>query len=162
MHIRKATYDDLAAIKEIFIIAKDKMKKDGNLKQWEKIDYPFCYTKEDIDKGQCFVIENNEKELVATFVYIVGIDPTYNYIEGSWLNNHPYGTIHRIASNGKEPHIFEEVLKYINSFHIDTRIDTHSDNLRMKHLIKKYGFTYCGTIYVRDGTPREAYQKVSR
>ena len=49
MHIRKATYDDLTTIKNIFIAAKDKMKKDGNLKQWKKIDYPFCYTKEDID-----------------------------------------------------------------------------------------------------------------
>ena len=159
MNIRLATYDDLDEIRNIFLVAKGKMVSDGNLEQWKDIDYPFCYTKEDIDKGQCYVIENDNKELVATFVYIVGEDPTYSYIEGKWLNNNKYGTIHRIASNNKEEHIFKTVLDYVLSSKIDIRIDTHKDNKRMKHLIEKNGFTYCGIIYVRDGTPRLAYQK---
>ena len=159
VNIRLATYDDLEEIRNIFLVAKTRMVSDGNLEQWKDIDYPFCYTKEDIDKGQCYVIENDNKELVATFVYIVGEDPTYSYIEGKWLNNNKYGTIHRIASNNKEKHIFKTVLDYVLSSGIDIRIDTHKDNKRMKHLIEKNGFTYCGIIYVRDGTPRLAYQK---
>lgn len=159
MNIRLATYDDLDEIRNIFLVAKSKMVSDGNLEQWKDIDYPFCYTKEDIDKRQCYVIENDNKELVATFVYIIGEDPTYSYIEGKWLNNNKYGTIHRIASNNKEKHIFKTVLDYVLSSRIDIRIDTHKDNKRMKHLIEKNGFTYCGIIYVRDGTLRLAYQK---
>ena len=159
MNIRLANYDDLDEIRNIFLVAKSKMVSDGNLEQWKDIDYPFCYTKEDIDKRQCYVIENDNKELVATFVYIIGDDPTYSYIEGKWLNNNKYGTIHRIASNNKEKHIFKTVLDYVLSSGIDIRIDTHKDNKRMKHLIEKNGFTYCGIIYVRDGTPRLAYQK---
>lgn len=159
MNIRLATYDDLEEIRNIFVVAKTKMVNDGNLEQWKDIDYPFCYTKEDIDKGQCYVIENDNKELVATFVYIIGEDPTYSYIEGKWLNNNKYGTIHRIASNNKEKHIFKTVLDYVLSSGIDIRIDTHKNNKKMKHLIEKNGFTYCGIIYVRDGTPRLAYQK---
>ena len=162
MNIRLANYDDLDEIRNIFLVAKSKMVSDGNLEQWKDIDYPFCYTKEDIDKGQCYVIENDNKELVATFVYIVGEDPTYSYIEGKWLNNNKYGTIHRIASNNKEEHIFKTVLDYVLSSKIDIRIDTHKDNKRMKHLIEKNGFTYCGIIYVRDGTPRLAYQKENK
>ena len=162
MNIRLATYDDLEEIRNIFVVAKTKMVSDGNLEQWKDIDYPFCYTKEDIDKGQCYVIENDNKELVATFVYIIGEDPTYSYIEGKWLNNNKYGTIHRIASNNKEKHIFKTVLDYVLSSGIDIRIDTHKDNKRMKHLIEKNGFTYCGIIYVRDGTPRLAYQKENK
>lgn len=162
MNIRLANYDDLDEIRNIFVVAKSKMVSDGNLEQWKDIDYPFCYTKEDIDKGQCYVIENDNKELVATFVYIIGEDPTYSYIEGKWLNNNKYGTIHRIASNNKEKHIFKTVLDYVLSFGIDIRIDTHKDNKRMKHLIEKNGFTYCGIIYVRDGTPRLAYQKENK
>ena len=160
MNIRLATLNDLDAIRDIFTVAKKKMVSDGNLEQWKDIDYPFCYTKEDIEKKQCYVIiENNE--LVATFVYIVGKDPTYSHIEGKWLNDNQYGTIHRIASNGKIPHIFSIVLDYISKDHIDIRIDTHKDNKRMKHLIESNGFTYCGIIYVRDGTKRLAYQKVN-
>ena len=162
MNIRLATYDDLDEIRNIFLVAKGKMVSDGNLEQWKDIDYPFCYTKEDIDKGQCYVIENDNKELVATFVYIIEDDPTYSYIEGKWLNDNKYGTIHRIASNNKEKHIFKTVLDYVLSSGIDIRIDTHKDNKRMKHLIEKNGFTYCGIIYVRDGTPRLAYQKENK
>lgn len=161
MNIRLATLNDLYAIRDIFTVAKKKMVSDGNLEQWKDIDYPFCYTKEDIEKKQCYVIEE-KSELVATFVYIVWRDPTYSYIEGKWLNDNQYGTIHRIASNGKIPHIFSIVLDYISKDYIDIRIDTHKDNKRMKHLIESNGFTYCGIIYVRDGTKRLAYQKVNR
>lgn len=159
MSIRLATYNDLDAIHEIFNIAKTKMINDGNLSQWQDIDYPFCYTKEDIKKNQCYVvIEDNE--IVATFVFIIGEDPTYSYIEdGQWLNNKPYGTIHRIASNNKVKHIFKEVMDYVLTYNVDIRIDTHKDNKRMIHLIESNLFKYCGIIYVRDGTPRLVYQR---
>lgn len=158
MTIRLATIDDLENIKDIFLVAKEKMVRDGNLEQWKNIDYPYCYTKEDIDKKQCYVIINDNDELVGTFVFIIGDDPTYSYIEGSWLNDKRYGTIHRIASNNKEKHIFRTVLDYVLTFNVDIRVDTHKDNLRMKHLIESNGFKYCGIIYVRDGTSRLAYQ----
>ena len=33
----------------------------------------------------------------------MGDDPTYQQIyEGTWLNNEPYGVIHRLATNGKQ------------------------------------------------------------
>jgi len=159
MNIRLATFDDLDEIKNIFNVAKEKMMKDGNTEQWKNIDYPFCYTKEDIEKKQCYVIENDNSELVATFVFIIGKDPTYSYIEGKWLNDNPYGTIHRIASNNKMSNIFKTVMDYVSTFNVDIRIDTHKDNLRMKHLIETNNFIYCGIIYVRDGTARLAYQK---
>ena len=30
----------------------------------------------------------------------------------------------------------------------------------MQHCIESYGFTYCGIIYLADGAPRLAYQKL--
>ena len=39
-------------------------------------------------------------------------------------------------------------------------LDTHEANGPMRHKLEKNGFTYCGIIYVEDGTPRRAYQKV--
>ncbi len=37
----------------------------------------------------------------VSFAFILGEDPTYQQIDGAWLNDQPYGTIHRIAGNGK-------------------------------------------------------------
>ena len=31
----------------------------------------------------------------------------------------------------------------------------------MRHCIEKYGFIYCGVIYLPDGSPRLAYQKIT-
>ena len=160
MNIRLADYNDLDAIKALFVCAKETMNQDGNHSQWQDIDYPFCYTKNDIDKKQCFIVTNDKDEIVATFVFIIGDDPTYSYIEGGrWINNNKYGTIHRLASNHKEKNIFNEVMEYVSSYKVDIRVDTHKDNKRMIHLIEKNGFKYCGIIYVLDGTPRLAYQK---
>ncbi|WZL78256.1 hypothetical protein QBE55_12145 [Eubacteriales bacterium mix99] len=38
------------------------------------------------------------------------------------------------------------------------RMDTHSDNLTMQHVVEKDGFERCGIIYEKDGSPRIAYQ----
>ena len=40
------------------------------------------------------------------------------------------------------------------------RADTHEKNRSMRKMLENNGFTKCGTIYVEDGTPRVAYQKV--
>lgn len=157
--VRKASIDDLEEIRNCFEVAKRKMVNDENLHQWERIDYPFCYSKEDIELGQCYVIEE-DKIIVATFVLIEGRDPTYTYIEGKWLNDDPYVTIHRIASNSKSHDIFKKSIEFAKNFHKDIRIDTHKDNKRMIHLIEKNNFQYTGIIYVRDGTPRNAYQLI--
>ena len=159
INIRLATYNDLDKLEEIFLAAKQTMRKDGNLYQWTEVDYPICYTKNDIKKGTCYVVEDNG-EITATFVYQLGEEPTYKIIDnGNWLNDDPYATIHRIASNGTTKDIFGIMLKFAKQFNVDIRIDTSEDNKRMTHLIKKHNFIYCGTIYIRDGSPRDAYQK---
>ena len=38
------------------------------------------------------------------------------------------------------------------------RIDTHEDNVPMQNLLKKLGFTYCGTIYVLRDSARMAFE----
>ena len=40
------------------------------------------------------------------------------------------------------------------------RIDTHRDNKIMQHNILKYGFSYCGIIYLLSGDERLAYQSI--
>ena len=96
----------------------------------------------------------------AVFVLAMGDDPTYAYIEdGEWFSNTPYGTVHRIASNGSFPGFFGRCMSFCAGKTPHLRIDTHHDNAVMQHLAVKAGFRRCGIIYLANGSPRIAYEK---
>ena len=161
MTIRPSTYADLDALMAIFAHARSQMAADGNPTQWGD-GYPSReQLMSDIQRGVSYIFEHKGQPC-ATFVFIIGEDPTYAYIEdGQWLDDTlPYGTIHRIASNGQERGIFPFVLHWCSAQCSNIRIDTHQDNARMIHLIEQAHFTRCGIIYTRDNSPRIAYQRV--
>jgi hypothetical protein len=162
MTIRPTTYADIEALMAIFAYARAQMIADGNPTQWGD-GYPSREQLEhDIQRGVSYVVEKNG-QVCATFVFIIGEDPTYAYIEnGNWLDDTlPYGTIHRIASNGQQRGIFPFVLNWCSTQCPNIRIDTHQDNARMIHLIEQANFTHCGIIYTRNNAPRIAYQRVA-
>ena len=158
LKIRKAGYEDLDRIAEIFSCARKRMKEDGNPDQWKDSRPSMELVRNDIDHGDFYVIEN-EGRIVAVFAYPIRIEPTYLEIDGAWIDDAPYGTIHRIASDGSVKGIFDTVLSYVEGFGVDVRIDTHRDNRPMLHVIEKNGFVRCGIIIVDDGTERIAFQK---
>lgn len=159
MTIRPANDNDLQSINDIYCHAREQMILSGNPNQWGN-DKPSPETiKADIAQRQSYVIINSSN-IYGVFAFIIGSDPTYQIIEnGSWLNDEPYGTIHRVASNGQMKGILAEVLTFCEHKINNIRIDTHEDNQIMQHLLQKYGYTKCGHIYVEDGTQRIAYQK---
>ena len=159
LSIRKTTYDDLDEVKNVFRYARKFMKENGNPTQWGDDKPEISLVEDDIENGNSYVVLDGD-EIVGTFAFIIGIDPTYIEIDGKWLNDDEYGTIHRIASNGKCKNMFKTVLDYVQQFGVDIRIDTHKDNKPMLHQINKYGFTYCGIIIIADGTERLAFQKI--
>lgn len=161
LEIRKSTYDDLDRIAEIFTYARKQMALNGNPSQWKNDRPSMELVKKDIDVSNSYVVLN-EGKIVATFAFIVGVEPTYLDIDGKWLDDDPYGTIHRIASDGSVKGVFDQVIDYVSKRGVDIRIDTHKDNKIMRHLIEKNDFVYCGIIIVDDGTPRLAYQKKIR
>ena len=101
------------------------------------------------------------KHSILSLVFIIGEDPTYQIIEnGAWLDNtQPYGTIHRIASNGQTQGVFNMVLDWCTAHCSNIRIDTHEKNIPMQRCLAKNGFVRCGVIYLEDGDPRIAYQR---
>ncbi len=158
MQIRKATIDDLDVIMSIYKDAQDFMIESGNPNQWGHFYPSEDLVREDISKGISYVICDRDNPH-GVFVLIDGLEPTYQYIEnGSWINEEPYITLHRIASDGKLHGIFKSAIDYSKSISDNIRIDTHSNNVIMQKQIEKNGFRKCGTIYVRDGSPRIAYQ----
>lgn len=113
----------------------------------------------DITGGNFYAMEDDGR-LCGVFAFILGEDPTYRKIDGAWLNDEPYGTVHRIAGDGSARGIFARCVEFCSSKTTNLRMDTHRDNHTMLHLLEKHGFTRCGIITVRDGTPRIAFQKI--
>ena len=163
MEIRHSTKDDVERIMEIYEYARNFMAENGNPNQWGATHWPpKQLIHEDIAKGNSYVCVQDEK-IVGTFFFIMGrdIEPTYGHIEGGqWLDDSPYGVVHRLAGDGSVKGIGECCLKWAYEKCGHLRVDTHGDNKIMQNLLAKMGFTYCGTIYLeKDNDPRLAYEK---
>lgn len=149
---------DLDEIINIYKYAQEFMIRNGNPNQWGLIHPSREMIISDINNNKCKVIYD-ELKIHGVFALFDGIDPTYIHINsGKWLNDEPYLTIHRIASDGKAHGVFQCALNYCKALTDNIRIDTHKDNLIMQKILEKNGFKKCGIIYVNDGTSRIAYQ----
>lgn len=160
MHIQKATKTDIDVILNIIEEARSIMRENGNTTQWTN-GYPSSETiLEDIANDHAFVCIAAD-EVVGYFCLMLGDnpDPNYTIIEGNWLNNNPYGVIHRLASARTVKGIAQKAFDFAFTKTNNVRVDTHHDNLPMQNFLKKIGFEYCGVIYVSDGSPRDAFQK---
>ena len=160
LKIRQATNSDLNKLMDIFDAARKFMQATGNANQWIN-GYPQReLIAQEIASGHCYICLNEQETPVGTFCFIEGPDPTYSYIEGgNWLDEAPYWVIHRLASDNSCHGVFEACIKWCIQQTTNLRIDTHSDNKIMQHLLEKNGFTRCGIIYVSNGTPRIAYHR---
>ena len=157
---RIARLEDIDGIMPIIEAAKGIMRDSGNANQW--IDgYPSRdIIAADIKRSVGRVVEKADR-LVAYFAFMPSPEPSYATIEGAWLDEHkPYHVVHRLASLPEEHGIFSAVIDYCSSVDPNLRVDTHSDNTIMRHLIVKHGFTYCGIITLANGHPRLAYQRI--
>lgn len=155
--VRHAKIEELKTIKDIYIKAKQYMNSYGNINQWNN-NYPNIeIITNDILNKRLYVCYDEEL-IYGVFYFYKGIDPTYNYIEGKWLNDEEYGTIHRIASNGLRRGVLDEALAFCLKYVDNVRIDTHHDNIVMRNKLASLKFIQCGIIYIQDGSPRIAYQ----
>ena len=157
--IRRAEPADLEEILRIYAIARNFMAANGNPTQWTG-GYPQRELLEADIKSRCLYAVCKGNRIHGVFYFVIGEDPTYGYIEGgTWRSDTPYGTIHRIAGDGSGG-IFAACLAFCSRSINHLRIDTHRDNLPMQHVVEKYGFSRRGIIYVGDGSPRIAYDRI--
>lgn len=159
--IRKAKLDEIPRLLEIYNIAKHYMKVSGNPNQWGASYPPLDELENEINEGFIYVLENDEGDIYGVFMLMDKPEPTYDYIEdGNWLDDTPYGTIHRVASDGTHKGIFSKIFEFASERYNHLRIDTHKQNLTMQHVVEKHGFKYCGIIYLKNGDMRLAYEWV--
>lgn len=156
--IRQARKEDLPDIIRVYRAAKAYMAAHGNPGQWEE-GYPDCRLEGDLEKEQLYALCDEGGAVHAAFVLALGEEPDYAVIEdGSWTSRAPYGTIHRLGSDGTEKGVFSQCLEFCKGVIPYLRADTHHDNTTMRHLLEKHGFLRRGIIHVYDGSPRIAYE----
>ena len=115
---------------------------------------------------ESYVVTENEI-IIGTVMFTTKPESSYNKINGSWItNNKPYGVIHRMAikseyrNKGIAKFIFSEFENILKNKNIQSmKIDTHNDNLGMKNLLLKMGYSYCGKILLGNGDKRIAFEK---
>lgn len=160
--IRKTPLSELDTLMDIFEQGRRIMRKNGNTKQWTG-GYPTPeIIRKDILNGNSYICLNEQQEIIGTFAFIPGIDPTYLHIyEGEWLEDTlPYGVIHRLASTEASRGVAAACLQWCYRQIPNLRADTHRDNRILQHILQKHGFRYCGIIYLQNGDERLAFQKV--
>lgn len=163
MKLRLTTLADVDAVMTIINQAKEYLKSQG-IDQWQD-GYPNEESIiNDINNHEAYVLEK-DNEILATAMISEAKEPTYDYIEGKWLQDNPYLVVHRIAirddqkGQGLAKFVLDEAIKlYPNNDSI--RMDTHDDNQSMQRFLVKYGFSYCGTIYLANNDKRRAYEMI--
>ena len=164
MILRKATFSELPVIWSMLQQAIEQRKRDGS-KQWQN-GYPNEQTVyNDFTNGNAYVLLDNDVIIGCSSV-IFGIEPNYIEIQGRWLSNGEYATVHRVAISdavkrkGVATHMFKMIEQVcIEQKVYSIKVDTNFDNIAMLKILDRSGYSYCGEILV-SSTPRKAFEKV--
>ena len=169
--MRPAMVDDVPQIIAILETGRKLLAADG-IDQWQNGTGPNAAdVANDLMQGwgRVFCVRN---QVAATAALIPGPDPNYDVIEdGRWdrtgNTSNAYATIHRVAvspayrGNHIAKRFYQRLIEEarVRGFS-EIRVDTHEENVRMRHVIEGCGFAYAGRIYIGgDRTqPRRAYQ----
>src|SRR5699024_7202427 len=124
MDIRLAKKEDIEIMQEIFAYGRKVQQDRGNLNQCEA-GYPSKgLILSDISKKAAYICEDEKGHMLGVFSVLTSPDPTYKEIEGSWLNEEPYTTIHRIAANGKVNGVGQYMIKWVQKDRKSTRLNS--------------------------------------
>ena len=158
MNIRPAEKGDIDAQCALYAEGRRFMAAHDNAAQWRD-GYPQrAVLEEDMRKKQLYLCE--EGAICAAFVFYMGPEPAYDALDGAWLCTGPYGVVHRLCSPGRVRGAATECLRFCIGRCESLRIDTHENNAPMRSLLRKLGFVQCGTVYLADGSPRLAFERV--
>lgn len=164
VQLRKATYHEISIIMNIIEQGKQHLKEQG-IDQWQD-GYPNSETiREDIDKGVGYCIVSQDQ--VAGYICIsFEKEKDYEQIDGKWHSEQSYLVVHRLVMSDtfRGSHMTKDIFSFIENVgfqngYFSVRIDTHEDNKKMQYVLRKYGFSYCGIVFV-NRAKRLAYDKI--
>lgn len=166
MEFRKAMKADQTVIIKIIQQAQDYFRDQG-IDQWQN-GYPNPETvRRDITEENAYVLVSGKAVIGTVSVLFSGEDAYRDLYGGSWFSDGDYAVIHRIAiENGSKGAGFSsEIFRRVEELCLEKdihsiRVDTHRDNLAMQKALEKNGFSLCGGIFLADGSPRVAFEKM--
>ena len=163
---RKACLEDLDAVMAIIEDGRAFLKPQGG-GQWQN-GYPTREDlKRDIQAGICYVILTPADQIAATLSLSYHENDYDHLYQGRWLSDEPYMVLHRCAVK-KEHYGRGFGLALFQVFEIEAkrqgyrslRIDTHENNLIMRHLLEKSGFVFCGKAILTPDKDRMVFEKL--
>lgn len=165
---RKALPADLDAIMDVVHEAQAFMATLG-IDQWQD-GYPSRELIDlDIRLGRAYVVEH-EGKAHAISILTEEPEPIYDALDGEWIADGPYLTMHRTALSNALRHtgaaalILENAVRMAREMNlVSVRADTHRGNKAMRRFLEKSGFKLCGQVVyeVDAGDPiRVAYELV--
>lgn len=123
----------------------------------------------DIKQKRLFVARD-ESGILAAAALCEGLEPEYQNIDGAWLTDGAYMTVHRLAAADRALGVGAKALMDFAVAYAyekgakSLRADTHAGNTVMLAFLKKRGFEKCGTVEyaeITDGDKsRVAFEKV--
>ncbi|WP_300765868.1 N-acetyltransferase [uncultured Bifidobacterium sp.] len=156
--LRRAMRADLPRMMDVYVRARKVMMEVGNPTQWGT-RYPLAeVVAEDVRRGRALLLvegvdgeggsgpEGVHDRILAQFAICAGSDPSYTSIDGAWIDDDPYVTIHRLASSGIRHGSARHCLMWAVRRYGNVRVDTHRNNGPMLHVLAESGFTRCGVI----------------
>lgn len=162
--LRPANERDAPVIWDILQGAIEQRRLEGS-DQWQN-GYPSEETvRGDLAAKAAYVLTENDA-VVAYAAVILDGEPAYDAIDGKWLTDGRYATVHRVAraSSVKSRGIAIALFELVEALCIELglpsiRLDTNFDNLAMLRILENLSYRYCGEISY-EGAPRKAYEKV--
>ena len=164
-----ATPEHLDEICRITDEAKAQLKRMG-VDQWQR-GYPAReFWLNDINAQRIWIAVENDK-ILGAFLFQTTPDASYADIDGAWLTDGAYATIHRVCvsddckGQGVAGKMFAHAFSMAREQGFPSvRIDTHEGNLPMQSALKKAGFRFCGGITlvggVEAGNPRIGFEYI--
>ena len=162
---RHATMHDLPQMQANYQRARELMAANGNPTQWGHEFPRETVVCDDIACQRTMLLvdtQGGHERILAQFALCPGEDPTYATIDGAWLDDDSYVTIHRICSSGLVRHAARDCIAWVLRHYGNVRVDTHPRNKAMQHVLETSGFARCGLIQLIDrptDTTRIAYQR---
>ena len=169
MEIRKATAKEYPLILALLDEARGTIAALG-INQWQNGEPAPEIIREDIALGLSYVAMEGDA-LLGTFALMNDSEPLYDRITGgAWKTGdgkEHYQAIHRVAvavcarGKGISTAIVDFAASHARAVgRTSLRIDTHEGNVVMRRMLEKHGFSLCGVIYLRNGDPRVAYERI--
>lgn len=156
IEMRKVKIEEAHIALDILSDARNHQREQGFV-QWTD-DYPNLKTVlEDINNNSAYFFVKDNSPFGYTYIGFDG-EVTYKEIQGNWKSNQPYAVIHRLAfekvAQGKSlsKDTFQVIKDFVSSKGIHSiRIDTHEENKKMQHILKREGYQYCGIVTIPGG-----------